>query len=435
MFKTTGLTRFSWYFVGLTLVSTAFNCYSGTILTQGHNLFPLLFFISLAFDGKLKIRNLRMCPLYIPLLLLFISYIFIGIFDERLTLLTGVYRAIYNYMITYGSLFLGWLSVYDEKIELSSLSKKLIIISTIFTLYGLLCFVTKTNPVVDALGMHNRFVFEKATVLFRSFLVSGFLTESGVYGLSCFLFFMLLWYLKSENIRLKTTTMILLFINLFLTGTRSIMIPAILGILLYMLIEMNIKEKIKYILIGSIIFIVVFSCLPNSIGLYISEIADAIVDVLLPGGSGGADLGGSSVDARDMQITVAFTKYLPKHPYFGHGFNYYLEEILVFNKGVNDEELLGMESYLCFLGVEYGWINIIAVILFYIWTIIYSLKKMSGNKRLGALVFSITITFIVYLIGAFMGDCWLYAMPVMGLLIGLIEYRKRLEIGNRFFIS
>lgn len=422
--KTTGWQRLVWYLAGVTLVSTAFNFYSGTILTRGHLTFVLIFLASLYFEGKLKMRYLKQCPLFTPLLLVFISYICIGIFDERLNPIMGIYRGTYNYMITYGAFFFGWFSIYD-KLDTQGFAKKLIQIGLIFTLYGLFSFITKTNPIVDALGYADRFVFENAGASFRSFLVSGFLLESGVYGLSCFIFFMFLWAFKSRNKRLQYTAMALLFINLFLTGTRSIMIPAIIGILIYVLFALNIKNKIQYASLGIAISLVVFVCFPNSIGTYISEIINAILDTVMPGGSGGADLGGSSVEARDMQITAAFTKYLPEKPFFGHGFSYYKEVILVYNGGVNDAELLGMESYLCFLGVEYGLINIVTVIIFFIWAIIYFIRSRTVDKKIGTLALAMTIAFIVYLATAFMGDCWLYAMPALGFLAGIIETQKR----------
>lgn len=427
MFRTTGVTRFVWYMAGITLVSTAFNFYGGTILTKGHATFVMIFLASLCLEGKLRIRYLKKIPLFTPLFIVFISYLSVGIFDVRIGALKGLYRGAYNYTITYGSIFLGWLSIYGN-VELHKTSKKLAYIALVFTLYGLFTFVIKSNPVVDSLGYAERFIFEDAKASFRGFLVSGFLLESGVYGLSCFIFFMFLWTFNPGNKRLQTITMPLLFLNLFLTGTRSIMIPAIIGFLIYILFATNAKNKIQYVLYGGIISCIVFACLPSSVGAYVGEMLDAILDVVIPGGSGGAELGGSSIDARDMQITAAFTKYLPDRLFFGHGFNYYTEVILKFNGGVNDAELLGMESYLCFLGVEYGLVNIITVIIFFIWTILYIQKNRNVDVKIGTLALSLTITYIVYLVTAFMGDSWLYVMPMIGFLVGIIENKKRNNI-------
>lgn len=423
--KTSGLDRFIWYLASITLVSTAFNFYNGIAITKGHIFFVFIFLTSLFFEGKLKLRYIKQCPLYIPLMIVFISYLCIGFFDERLNPLVGIYRGTYNYIQTYGSLFLGWLSIYDKKIEMPNITKKLTTIALIFTIYGIFTFLTKTNPVIDALGHADRFVFENANATFRSFLVSGFLLESGVYGLSCFLFLMFLWTFKPKRHKKQTTVMALLFVSIFLTGTRSIMIPAITGLIIYTLIIFNVKEKITSIIGGTLIIAFIFYFLPNSVGTYINEIFSAIIDVILPGGSGGADLGGSSIDARDMQITAAFTKYLPENLFFGHGFNYFQEVIIPFNNGVNDNELLGMESYLCFLGVEYGLVNIICIIIFFICAIVYTIKNRLVNLKLFAVLLSIIMTFIIYLITAYMGNSWLYAMPVIGVIIGFVELTKK----------
>ena len=84
-----------------------------------------------------------------------------------------------------------------------------------------------------------------------------------------------------------------------------------------------------------------------------------------------------------------------------------------------------MESYLCFIGVDYGLVNIFAVIVFFVSLIIYAIMNRYVNKTLYAMLLSITITFIIYLATAYMGDSWLYAMPALGFLVGAIEYEKR----------
>lgn len=422
--KARGWERLVWFLASITLVSTSFNFLGAIAITKGHKIFVLFFLFSLFNEGKLKLKYLKQCPLFLPLMIVFASYIMIGLFDERLNPAMGIYRGVYNYMVTYGAFFLGWLSVYD-KINYDKLSKKLINIGLIFTLYGLFCFSTKSNPVVDALGFENRFVFEDAEVAFRSFLVSGFLSESGVYGLSCLIFMLFIWSINTKNNTLQYISLCILFINIFLTGTRSIMIPAVVGIIIYILTRFNIKKKIQLLGLGLLFFATITIIFPHSVGSYAGDIISSMIDVISPSGSGGADLGGSSLDVRDIQITTAFVKYLPQKPFFGHGFNYYQEVILVFNGGVNDVELFGMESYLCFLGVEYGLVNIIAVISFFISLIIYFIRNRQVNKATYSFAISLTIAFVIYLATAFMGDSWLYAMPVLGFLTGIIEYKKR----------
>lgn len=431
IFTTKGLERLVWYLAGITLVSTAFNFFGGIALTKGHKIFVFLFIAALIYEGKLKLKYIKQCPLIVPLSLVFVSYLCIGLFDERLNLFMGIYRGVYNFAATYGVFLLGWLSVY-EKVDYPKFSKKLIVIALIFTLYGCFCFVTKKNPILDALGYQERFMFEGAGAAFREFLVSGFLLESGVYGLSCFIFMLLIWSIKIKNSKLQTAALGLLFINLFLTGTRSIMIPAVVGFFIYIYTGFNAKKKTQYLLGGILVIAAVILIFPNSIGSYAGEIIDSMLDVIMPSGSGGAELGGSSLDVREAQITAAFTKYLPEKLWFGHGFNYYQEVIFVFNGGVNDAELYGMESYLCFLGVEYGLANIIIVIIFFISLIVYTIRNRLVDKKLYSLLLSITITFIIYLATAFIGDSWLYAMPVLGFLVGLIEHNKAITRNDTY---
>ena len=425
--KTNAWERFMWYLSGITLVSTLFNFSNVATLLQGHIIFVMIFLVSLFFEGKLKLKYIKQCPLFVPLLLLFISYLSIGLFDDRINPLMGLYRGVYNYLIMYGALFLGWLSTYGD-IDYNNFTKRLINVSLIFTIYGVFTYIIKSNPVVDALGYADRFVFQNAVVSFRAFLVSGFLAESGVYGLSCFLFFMLISVFGSHNRKERMLAMFLLCINLFLTGTRSIMIPSLIGFFIYIIFGLKVNQRFRVVVLGIAMYVIITLFFPTTIGGVIGELIDAMLDTILPSGSGGADLGGSTVDARDMQITAAFTKYLPQNLYFGHGFNYYIENILVWNNGVNDEELLGMESYLCYLGVEYGLINILTVIIFYVWLIYYIIKNRFVDKNMYILLLCVVVTYIIYLVTAFMGDSWLYAMPIIGLLIGIVEQKKKSSV-------
>lgn len=422
--STNGWQRLAWYFSSITLVSTAFNFYSGIALTKSHLFFVMLFVVSIIKEGKFNIKYIKGAPLNSSLLLLFISYLLIGILDERLGILLGVYRGILNYTTHFGAFFIGWISTY-EKINYKKLIRFICTLSLIFTIYGIYTFVTKSNPVIDALGFVDRFNFERANASFREFLVSGFLMESGVYGLSCFIFLIFLWGFKERRNNIQNIVLILLLLSIFLTGTRSIMIPSIVGILVYITQNYGIKKKTIYILTGIFVYLIVIVVFPDTIGRYSGEIISSIIDVISPEGSGGADLGGSSIEARDMQITAAFMKYLPEKPLFGHGFNYFAEVLLVKNQGLNDSELLGMESYLCFLGVEYGLINIVAVITFFTSLILYTIKNRRVNKTLYSMLLSITLTYMLYLATAYMGNSWLYAMPAIGFLVGAIEREKK----------
>lgn len=427
--STKGLNRFGWYMASLTLVNTFFNFYSGLALTQGHLFFVVLFVISLIIERRFTMKNIERCPLFYPLLFVFISYLLIGIFDSRISIAVGLYRGVYNFLQSFGAFLLGWLSIKDS-INLSSLFKKITILSLIFTLYGIFTFIIKSNPLVDALGYQDRFVFENANATFRQFLVAGFLSESGVYGLSCFVFLLFMWALCKSRRPFFIIISALLFINIFLTATRSVMIPAIVGILLFVLLRYNYKGRIGFVAGTILVYAIISIGFPNSVGKFSGEIIESIVDVISPSGSGGSDLGGSSMDVRETQISAAFLKYLPAKPLFGHGFNYYQEVIYAYNNGVNDSELYGMESYLCFLGVEYGLINIFAVIFFFISLIRYFIKNRKVNRELFSVSISISITYILFLVFAYMGDSWLYVMPFLGLLVGLIEHARIQKINH-----
>ena len=77
IFATKGWERLVWYLAGITLVSTAFNFFGGIALTKGHKIFVLFFLFSLFKEGRLKMKYIKQCSLFVPLLIVFVSYTFL----------------------------------------------------------------------------------------------------------------------------------------------------------------------------------------------------------------------------------------------------------------------------------------------------------------------------------------------------------------------
>ena len=220
---------------------------------------------------------------------------------------------------------------------------------------------TKSNPILDAVGLEDRFLFEDDES-YRAFRVTGVNVSSSVYGLTCALFFMSCCFLTKKRNMLLYVALGLLFVNCFLSATRAAMIPFIIGLVLFIMLNKGVRKRIKYIFITIISIFFISPILPQAVKDYSSQVVASIEDVVLPSGSGGEDFGGSSVEAREMQIAASMM-YLKEKPLFGHGINYAKEVIL---KGDKHEELLGMESYLCFIGIELGLVYAVAIVIFFI---------------------------------------------------------------------
>ena len=91
--------------------------------------------------------------------------------------------------------------------------------------------------------------------------------------------------------------------------------------------------------------------------------------------------------------------------------------------GDHDETLLGMESYLCFIGVEYGIIYFMAILMFYISCLSYFIKRRHTYKLYSDLGIAIICMFILFLIFAWVGGCWFFVMPILGYIMRNIYFK------------
>ena len=62
-------------------------------LFMGYMLYVCAFIVSLISHGELKLKNISNCPVYPQLIIVFISCLLIGLFDERMGPVTGMWRS------------------------------------------------------------------------------------------------------------------------------------------------------------------------------------------------------------------------------------------------------------------------------------------------------------------------------------------------------
>lgn len=108
--------------------------------------------------------------------------------------------------------------------------------------------------------------------------------------------------------------MILLLVNLALSATRAAIIPFLIGLCTFIILNKNISNVAQKSIISILVLLLISPLLPHFINDFISQLLDSVMDVFLPSGSGGTKYGGSNVDAREMQIMAAF-QYLKQKPF------------------------------------------------------------------------------------------------------------------------
>ena len=432
--KNKGEKRLVCFILGLFMVPGNINLISNSMF-MGYMLYATAFIVSMAIHGDFKKNNITSCPLWSQLLIVFISCLLIGLLDDRLSLTTGIWRGLQYFIKTFLLFIFGWISfskdgLFDKSgkynIKESFVFSKVLPFTLIITIYGLITAVTKSNPILDAVGLEDRFLFEFDDS-YRAFRVTGANVSSSVYGLSCAIIFLCGMFFSKKKSKIAYFALGLLFINCFLTGTRAAMIPFLIALVFFLIKRKGIARGGMYILIAVISCVVLLPILPNSISDYASQIVDSIADVILPSGTGGSKYVGSSVDAREMQIAASM-KYLEQKPLFGHGYHYANEVIM---QGEKHSELLGMESYLCFIGIELGLVYALAITIFFVSCAIYCIRNKKYAPEYADMGVVFVCMYIMFLISAWVGNAWFFYMPVLGYIIKKIYLAKEITLNRK----
>lgn len=426
--KNKGLKRLFYFLLGVVFIPANMRLIPISFFI-GFLLYTSSFILSLWYHKEFKIEYFSRCPLFKNLLFIFISCMIIGLLNEYKSPIGGIWEALKYILRTFFLFYVGWFSINksDERIGNrfakingnDSLFYTIIPLTLIVTLYGFATFFTRSNPVLDAVGLEDRFLFE-GDESYRGFRVTATNISSSVYGLFCGIFFMCGTFFCKHKKKIHIVALSLLIINLFLTGTRAAIIPFFICISLYLIKYKGISYTIKYSLIGVTSVLILIPILPSSITDLVFEILESIVNAVIPTEAGDEKFGGSSVNLREMQI-VAAMEFLKEKPFFGHGIGYTYNVLM---KAGKHESLFGMESYICWIGVEFGLVYAITIILFFINCIKYFLKNRIYAPQYAYMGVSLVIMYVVFLCVAWVGDAWYFIMPVLGYITRRIYINK-----------
>lgn len=432
--QSTGIKRLIIYFIGILYVPGNIYLIPQSML-MGHFFYLTMFIMSMVRFNEIRMKDFQSFQLFMPLLFVFISYFLIGLLDERVSKSLAIYRGIHEFLGSYFLFFLGWATLKRERCSYSRMTiseqetgfskffKILIPLTLLMTLYGFVTMLFKANPVLDATGLKDRFL-DEADTSFRSFRVTAMCVSSSVYGMLCGVIFLCgMFFVKQKN-KIFKIALFLLFINIFLSATRAAMIPFIIGLSVFLILNKGVYGYMQKTLMIVVVFLLIYPLLPSSVNFFVSGVIDSIADSILPSGSGGAAYSGSNLDARETQISTAFILMMDK-PWFGHGFSYAGEVLL---QGQKHSQLLGMESYLCTIGIERGIVNFVAEIWFFISCLIYFFRRRSVNRLYADMGISLIALFIPFLIFAWVGGCWFFFMPILGYITKVIYLSENKQI-------
>lgn len=420
-----GADRIVWYFAAIFLIPANVSIFPFFQFFVGHSLFVSCFCISMFRNHELSLKSFLNTPMSIPLVLLMISYLFIGIMDDRLSIYNGFYRGLYTFFGSYFCFFIGWFGLQDlTEDDKQYCMRKLLKISLIFTIYGLITFVMRSNPILDAVRTSEKLYEHIVNDSFRSFRVKSFTVSPSVYAFTTGLFAFISYVWLNDKRLIDRIAIGLLILNCILSATRAGMFPALLLFPLYCMFssKVNFNNYIRFGLVAALLSTIAIIFIPDTFNRAVDEYSDMIWSSI--DGSDSREIDGSTRELRDRQMSAAMV-YLSDKPWFGHGIAYYQENVL--SVSGRNEDLSGMESYICFLGVEYGGVNIVFVLYFYIYLFFLFYKnRVNDTDSVMAYIF-ILACFILYLCYAWVSGVWYYVMPILGIMCCSV-YKKTFEM-------
>lgn len=413
--RTSGEKRFFYFLVGIWFVPAALRIIPVSLLS-GHMFYVFMFLCSTILHGEFNAKTFSVCPMSRSLVLVFISCLLIGLFDVRVGPLQGVFRGLVDFLGSYFLFFVGWLAVSENGTghieENGSVFRRFAPWGLLMTLYGLLTFFWKENPILDAVGLEGHFYSEymDESGNFRSFRVTGACVSSSVYGLACATMFFVFFSVLRGKTRLQFWVMVLFCLNIFFSATRAAIIPFLIGFFLFLLMDRGLTKTMRYFLWGGVVFLVISPILSAGMKDYLNQLVESVWDIVSPKGTGGLAYGGSNLQTRSIQIGAAF-EFLKEKPLFGHGYAYVLEYLA---KGEKHDTLFGMESYLCFIGVEYGLVYFAAILCFFFCCFAFFFRERGSGRTYANLGIALLVMFLFYLVFAWVGGCWFFFMPMLG---------------------
>lgn len=366
-------------------------------------LLVIAFCLSIIFR-KSDLKVIQDFPFKKLLFVLFISHIAIGIADVRLNMIQSIYKPTIAFIESFGCLLLGYVSCTkcsDEK-SLFNVLNILAIIVSVYSLFSLTVGYDAYNSIFEGSDSLNG----------DRLRIASFFYNSHVGGLAMSIYLLILLYFNNKygKISYVQAPVILLFIALLLTGSRSSFLDFAIGcIFFYIPVFFTSRHKALKFISAVIIIGILSSIIGETI---ISQFTDIFKD-------DGGKTGGSNFVMRLQQLYYSWQLFLEK-PWFGHGFQYFWEVIKI-QRGDLGDLLLGAESYIFILLIERGAIQILLITLFFIAMFRYFLKQKCIESYL---CIAITSAFLVNSIATGNLYKWIFVMPFIGYYIRYLQLKQ-----------
>lgn len=351
-------------------------------LTFSYNLVNLIFLV--AFFVKFRIENkyrLDYKPL-IPFFILYVGYLFIMIFSDGTPFAYMIDKYRQLFMKIFILTFVMWNVILNDPTSLKLFRYVCLGCIVVASIYGL--FLTQMdgiNPYIMELSDMNGIEYNIEYLTGDTGRIFGRITSVFIHPMSFGLFLGLAFIfvcscIKRINIYILSILLLLIIVNIFTCGVRSVIAGLGICTIFYLLSIKKVKT-----FVWAIIFIgIIYGIISNIPGM-----ADYVSSIFSTNSS---NVEGSSLDLRKDQFFGCFD-IIESNPLFGMGFDwcqYYMES------HVSHPKLLCFESLIYVVLCNFGFMGIV------LW-VIYSykmLKYLCGLGKLKEILFPLCL-FLFYL--------------------------------------
>lgn len=368
-------------------------------------LFVLSFLYPIDIPKSLK-RGFRWTFIFsIHYILIRLLFSFLGTFFSWFDILKKSYI---NCLFLAVIVFIVW--KISNKQSLNKAYKSICVVLFIVCLYGIFTYVIGNNPYMNFLSKYSEMKFDLSEVssIYASEVRGGLKSRISVLTynplqyailINAFIFVPIYLYLKERKI-IYLGVIGIMFINLFLTGSRGPLISLIISCSLFYLMYQNIKGKIIFIV--GVVFAVSLLFIIPGLDVYASYIK-SILFIFSEKASEAAEIKGSSISGRMVQLEgvlsiVASSKSEWSTIMFGFGdgyTTYFLETYGTDYDGVGAFEGVLLSSLL-----NYGICGLLLVDMLpwlFVFYCIKSAKKAKYiSRRDSYLLYSMLLTQIIF---------------------------------------
>lgn len=377
IYKKRGQERFNWFICTMVVFSSSIIILNKPQLPS-HRFLIICYWLSVLRHNEFKLKGF---PLKIPLIIYIIGLLLIGFHAEHLNFFYKLYKPFVLLLDTYFIILLTYCGIRKE----SFYSKA--IINTLFfvTVYGILTFIIRSNPIQEIVSSAIGNELELDYYWGQRVRICSTWSHPISYGFICSVFFYELLPF-AQRIKVKVL-LILLTINVLICGSRTALASLVLMGVIYIMSRYKISKSILKALGCILLFIPIYLFIP-----IVQEKVDSVVFTVM----GKDDVAGSSLEMRETQteLTLAIAA---ESPLFGHGFDY-IQEVMHYgtDEFTGDRGLQGFESYLYIILIERGLLGIVIELIILFSIIRYALKWRKIDKLNSSLILSCCVGYIFF---------------------------------------